>query len=258
MNHEDLLTKQFLITVPAGKRLIAKAVISLKQIQRALESNTIVIVAGTTNSYVAQELLAQLNQTGDFIRDNFFRGITVGPGREIIPGNEGFTGKDVVIEKGTWRRDKGVFDVAAGLNQGDIIVKGANAVSMDRTQAGVLIANPNMGTSAPVLQAVIGRRVGLIIPVGLEKRVCGNIGEIAATLNSPNTLGNRMVSISGTIITELEAIKLLTGADAKLVAAGGVFGAEGGCYVAVTGTSKQLISAEAIIKKIEKEPPFGK
>jgi hypothetical protein len=257
MKNGDLLTKQFLITVPAGKRLIAKAVISLEQITQALENNTIVIISGTTNSYVAEELLRLLRQTGDFIRDNFYRGITVGPGRDIVPRNEGFTGKDVVIEKGKWLKDKIIFDAAPALKQGDIIIKGANAISMDGSEAGILIGNSTIGSCKPILEAVIGKRVELIIPVGLEKRVPGNIGQIAARLNSPSASGLRMVPISGNIITELEAIKQLTGADAQLVAAGGVLGAEGSCLIAVTGTCEQLDKTEALITEIENEPPFG-
>jgi hypothetical protein len=257
MLNNSLVTKQFLLTVPAGKRLIAKAVASLEQIKRALEENTIVIISGTTNSYVAEELLLSTNQLGDFIKDTFYRGITLAPGKKAVTRNEGFSGKDVILEKGKWIKDKAVFDIVADLGPGDIIIKGANAVDEGRNQAGVLVANPSIGTSGPILQAVIGKRVELIIPVGLEKRVYGNIGQIAALLNAPATNGLRMAPISGTIITELEALEQLTGAKAQLFAAGGVIGAEGSVWIALTGTPDQLRVAETIVKDIEKEPPFS-
>ena len=57
------------------------------------------------------------------------------------------------------------------LKKGDIVFKGANAVNIDEEQAGVLLGSDNIGTAGPVLTAVYGRRVSLIVPVGVEKRV---------------------------------------------------------------------------------------
>ena len=247
--------KQFLITIPAGKRLIARAVVALGQIKEALKSHTIVIVSGTTNGYIAEELLAIIGQTDDFSKEMFFRGINVGLG--IMPQKGKYSGTDVVIEKGKWIKEKTIFDVAQSLGQGDIILKGANAIDSERKLAGIQIANPTIGTSGPILQAVIGRRVELIIPVGLEKRVFGSISEIAAKLNEPSSTGLRMLPVSGTVITELEAIKILTGLSAELVAAGGVCGAEGSYWIAVTGKQEQVDAASEIIKSIANEPPFA-
>jgi hypothetical protein len=66
MQDKNFGTIQFPLTVAAGKRLIAKAVASLEQVRFALENNTILILAGTTNGYVAEELLSQTGQSGDF------------------------------------------------------------------------------------------------------------------------------------------------------------------------------------------------
>ncbi len=50
-------TKQYTLTTAAGKRLIAKAIVHIPEIQEALHHRTIVIVSGTTNGYVAEEML---------------------------------------------------------------------------------------------------------------------------------------------------------------------------------------------------------
>ncbi|MGE4353101.1 MAG: hypothetical protein AB7D36_03335, partial [Oscillospiraceae bacterium] len=149
-------------------------------------------------------------------------------------------------------------DAAGSLGSDDVILKGANALDLERKLAGISIGHPALGTSGPILQAAIGRRVQLILPVGLEKRIPGNLAEIAARINGPSASGTRLLPVSGIIVTELEAITLLTGADAELVSAGGVLGAEGSCLIAVTGTEAQLESASAIIDPIVNEPPFGK
>ena len=46
--------KQFVITPAAGKRLIGKAIARHDAVTKALKKNTVVIVAGTTNGYVAR------------------------------------------------------------------------------------------------------------------------------------------------------------------------------------------------------------
>src|SRR5688572_5431877 len=118
MSSDQLKTKQFLITVPAGKRLIAKAVVSLEEIQKALESNTIVIVGGTTNGYVAEELLSLMGQRGDFSKEFFFRGVNLGTGKKINTQGEFYFNMDIVIEKGKWIRGKTIFDVVQDLGLG--------------------------------------------------------------------------------------------------------------------------------------------
>lgn len=69
-------TEMVFLTPAAGKRLIAKAVCALSEVRRALTQQTVVILAGTTNCYVAEEILAVLGQGGVFEGQHFYRGIT--------------------------------------------------------------------------------------------------------------------------------------------------------------------------------------
>ena len=50
--------KQIAITPAAGKRLIGKGMVVHPLLTKALKSNTVVITGGTTNGYVAEEILA--------------------------------------------------------------------------------------------------------------------------------------------------------------------------------------------------------
>lgn len=106
------------------------------------------------------------------------------------------------------------------------------------------------------MQAVIGRKVKLYLPVGLEKRIPGDINQIAEKLNAVNTSGPKMLAVNGEIITELEAIKALTSAETELVANGGVCGAEGSYWIAVSGTQEQIDKADELIKSVKEEPNF--
>ena len=59
---------QFLITPAAGKRLIGLALSVHPAVQASLHSGTLVIVAGTTNGYAAEEILKSLGQEHGFSR----------------------------------------------------------------------------------------------------------------------------------------------------------------------------------------------
>jgi hypothetical protein len=251
---------QINLTPAAGKRLIAKATIEHPAVKKALHGGSIVIVAGTTNGYVAEELLKQLGQGKDFSRNRFFRGITLPPA--IKTGDTGrlldeskFPG-DVVIINGVWQKGKMIFDVIDDLKQGDLIIKGANCVNLSHKQAAILIGHPKGGTIVEALQAVVGRRVRLILPIGLEKRVHEDINAIAALLNDPGSTGARLLPVPGEIITELEAVTLLSGARATLVAGGGVCGAEGSVWIAINGEPAQEEKAKTTLDAAVNEPSF--
>lgn len=252
--------KQFLITPAAGKRLIAKALAENKAITKVLESGTMVIIAGTTNGYIAEEILSKTGQIKDFSRRRFFRGIVLPPGGPVtaaghLKDEKGFPG-DVVIKDGTWHKGLTIFDVVNDLKEGDVVLKGANALNYQDNQAAVYIGDPHGGTICAAIQAVVGRRVQLILPVGMEKRVLRDLNDLAMRLNLPGAQGPRLLPVPGKIFTEIEAIYELTGAKSELVAGGGVGGAEGSIWIAVSGGAKQIQSAEKLIKSISSENPF--
>jgi hypothetical protein len=248
------------ITPAAGKRLIARSIVRHPAIKEALVSGTIVVAAGTTNGYVAEELLAECGDRSGFSRKRFFRGITLPPYQKItdsgrLPDESRFPG-DVIIQKGTYIKGKTIFDVIDDLKEGDIILKGANAVDLLRKQAGVLIGDTKGGTILAAMQAVTGRRVRLILPVGLEKRVTADLNTIANLLNAPGGHGARMLPVPGEVITELEAVTMSTGARAELIAAGGACGAEGAVWLAISGSPEQEEIVKELLAEIRNEPNF--
>jgi len=251
--------KQLLFTPSAGKRLIAKELSQNSAVLSALKNGTLVIVAGTTNGYVAEEILKTLKIEG-FSKSNFFRGLTLPPSGSVtsegrLADESKFPG-DVVITNGEWQKGKTIVDVVDTLKDEDLILKGANAVNIDKKQAAVLIGHPKAGTISFIMQAVAGRRTKLIVPVGLEKRVNSDLYALTEKLNSPEASGYRMYLVPGQVFTEIEAIKQLSGANAELVAAGGICGAEGSYLLAVTGTEAQKNYAEKIWKSVASEPSF--
>jgi hypothetical protein len=254
--------KQFLITPAAGKRLIAKTIAKHPAIVKALRNGTLVIVAGTTNGYVAEEISKIHNITGDFSRKHFFRGLTMTPTKAVtaegrLADESRFPG-DVVIVKGEWQKGKTISDVVDSLKEGDVILKGANALDLEHKQAAILIGHPKAGTIGLALPAVVGRRVKLIIPVGLEKRVGCDLNILAQKMNAPGAGGYRLMPVQGEVFTELDALRALTGAEVELIAAGGVCGAEGACWIAVSGNEDQEEFAKEILESISNEPAFDR
>ena len=255
-----MVIKQFLVTPAAGKRLIAKALVEYPAITEAIESGTVAIIAGTTNGYVAEEILSKIYQQEGFSRKRFFRGIVLPPGGPVtsvrrVKDESGFPG-DVIIKEGIWQKGLTIFDVVDDLKEGDVILKGANALNLPLKQAGIYIGDPFGGTIGSALQAVIGRRVRLILPAGIEKRVYTDLNDLALRLNVPGAQGSRLLPVPGEIFTEIEAISLLTGAKAELVAGGGVSGAEGSVWFAVSGKEEQIKSAENLLNSVAREPFF--
>ena len=242
--------RQYCVTTAMGKRLIAKALAVHPDIKQVLEKGTLAIIAGTTNGYVAEEILLSVGQAEGFSRAGFRRGVTVAPGAKAAKVD--FPG-DVVIVDGQWQQGKTIIDVAGDLREGDVVLKGANAFDADGYPA-VQIGHPQGGTVMAAMAAVIGRRVRLIVPVGLEKRVLEDVDVLAQRCNAPGGKGPRLLPIPGEIFTELDGIKLLTGAEACLLAGGGTYGAEGAGWLGITGTEEQIEAAAELIKAVADEP----
>lgn len=252
--------RQCMLTPAAGKRLIGKGMAAHPAVTGALSGGTIVIIAGTTNGCVAEEILTVAGKPHSFSKKRFFRGITLPPAHRTteqgrLPDESRFPG-DVVIKDGVCQMGKTIYDVVDELKEGDIIIKGANALDMAHRRSAILIGNPSGGAIAAIMPAVIGKRVRLILPVGLEKRIDGDLDNIAARLNAPGARGMRLMPVPGEVFTEIEAIGLLAGVTAELVAAGGVGGAEGGIWLAVSGTPQQEENAENILQSVAGEPAF--
>ena len=110
--------KQIVLTPSMGKRLIGKGMVAHPSIQRVLQHGRLVIVAGSTNGYVAEEVLRAINQVEGFSRVGFRRGITTA--HTANPPKLDFPG-DVVIRDGAWQKGLTVQDMAEELVTGDVV-----------------------------------------------------------------------------------------------------------------------------------------
>ncbi len=237
------------LTPNRSKRLIAKGVAALPQIKKALASGTIVVTLGTTNAFVAQELLGRPIDRGafaaGFIDDRFNLNARRGEQGEIVLRD----GEPVEVEPA---------DLLESLGAGDVIVKGANALDPWGT-AGVLMASKTGGTVGRYAAPALARGVDLVIPVGLSKTIHTPIGELARELGAGRValsmgLACGIYPLVGRIVTEIDALELLFAVTATQITNGGVGPGEGAVSLLIEGEEEPVRRAFDLVASLPNEP----
>jgi hypothetical protein len=251
---DDPTSYSFSLTVAEGKRLIAKGVVAMPAVQKALRDGLVVVTKGSTNAYLVEELTGEPMQKGAYVL-----GRTVPAQADTAAAFEGSL-PILVLEQG--RRVGWSLEEAMGrVRCGDVVVKGANALNYEAGVAGLLVGHPQGGTIATIIGPAYGTGLHMVIPVGLEKEIAADIRELAALINrEPEVSRSGMPSlwpIEGEIVTELEAIELLTGCEAHQISAGGLCGAEGASWFAAWGTEEEIAACKELVQGILGEPAFG-
>jgi len=247
-----IVQAQAILTVSESKRLIAKAVKEMPIVKDALADGTVIIIKGTTNRYVAEEITGKKIEKAAFVRGRIEpeKGGKRLPEVKVLP--------DVVLEKGKIV-DIPLADAVKKLKPGDVVIKGANALDYKNKLAAVNIGDPSGGTTGISLPYVVARKAYLVIPVGLEKLVAEDIVDLTLKMREPVETLNGLQSmflLTGEIVTELEAINILTGATAFQCSAGGIGGAEGSVWLVFRGTKEQVTKALDLVHSIQGEPPY--
>lgn len=254
-----------ILTVSESKRLIGKAVAQMPIVKNALANGLVIVIKGTTNAYVAEEIAGGKANHAAFVTGR----IEPEKGTKYLPKTKPVN--HLILEKGKVL-DISLEEAAKKLKAGDVVIKGANALDYKNKMAAVNILHPESGTTGITMPMVVARKVHLVIPIGLEKLVTGDMVELTLKMREPmETLpapagsskaffpGYNVPSmwlLTGEIVTELEAIQLLTGATAFQASAGGVSGAEGGVWLVFRGTRDQVKKAMELVRSIQGEPPY--
>ncbi|HHY27567.1 MAG TPA: hypothetical protein GX523_12670 [Desulfitobacterium dehalogenans] len=245
---------QFTLTSSESKRLIAKGVMALPTIQKALKSHTVILAGGTTNGFLAEELL---NETIEE-KTRYTLGM-------IADGKTGESKEEnrihpFIISKGK-ALDKSVHwkEYLPQLEPGDVFIKGGNA--LDSTGlAAVLVSNSMAGTIGAASGPLYARGVQLVVPIGLEKLIpdVREAVEFMASAPADTALGAKvgLVPILGaTVVTEITALETLYDVTAKCIGAGGVSGSEGAVTLVIDGEASEVERALSHIQSFKGEPP---
>lgn len=249
------------LTPSESKRLIAKGVAAMPEIENAIDSGIIVFGRGTTNTYVAEEILTRTENKAAFDakvlnKAEYSRGIITNG--ELIVNQRRGTGNDFVLKAGKiW--DISPRDIMAQFTRDDVFLKGASAVDA-WGEAGVLAAGADGGTIGYAMMPMIARDANLIVPVGLEKMVPSVEDAVSVTgcfnyKYSTGTPCSLIPIVKGKVVTEIQALGILFGVDATMVGGGGIGGSEGSVVLVIEGGEADVDKAFALIKSIKGEKP---
>ena len=239
------------LTVAESKRLIAKGIANHPQVKALLKKGTIVITNGTTNTYLAEELVGLSEPRGSFVTGH------ITP-RDKGSISDGFTRMGYITIMDGKRVELLSEEAMQKVQKGDIIFKGANLLNYEKRQAGVDIGGESGGT----MRFIRETEGHVIVPVGLEKETFGDLSAYEKLFeNRPEQLTPVprvwLHLEEAEIFTEIEAIKTIAAVNVVPFAMGGVAGCEGGVSLAIYGTKEEVQKALDFIATIQ-EPPFVK
>lgn len=241
------------LTVSEGKRLIAKGIMAMPSVKEKLEKGMIIVTKGTTNTYIAEELLNKSVEHGSFVIGHF------APEGQTPVNAEKKQMKEVVIKDGKVI-DVGYDEALKMLEPGDIVMKRGNLLNYSMKQAAVCIGAPNGGTTYKLLPYVGEGKAELIIPIGLEKETTANLEDLEKTLNAGNERLNSVPRLylfrTGMVFTEIEAIRQFADVKVFPYGVGGVAGREGGVSLVISGKETEVNKVLELVKTIQGERPF--
>ena len=250
-----------------SKKLIAKALAEMDEVKRARDHGVVVMHPSSSTLFLVEELLGRTPESevwmcgaitpraacGD---DAVKVWMTTHPEARGKGGPEAFP-FSWVFEKGRLSQGETLASLFGRMGPDDVYVKGVNAID-PQGKAGVLIGNDvEGGTIGKVLAAQRQKGFTVICPVGLEKLIPISIEEAVAAakdrLNLTYAMGARcsLLPCQGKVVTELVAIRVLSGATATPIGAGGVDGAEGAITLVISGLDYQVQKAIEFIEDVK-------
>ena len=241
------------LTVSESKRLIAKGFCNIPEVQERLKKGMIILTRGTTNTYIAEELVGLKAPHGSFLTGHFVPQGTKALNKGVAPTEE------IILIDGKQTNMK-YTEALKRLQEGDIVVKGGNLLNYHKKQAAVCIGAPDGGTTYRFLPYVGKGKAQLIIPIGLEKETSGNLSQYEQVLALPHEKLTFLPKIhlfqTVRIFTEIEALKQIANVKVLPFGVGGVAGREGGISLAVIGTKGDVDKILQFIQTIQGERRF--
>jgi len=246
-------TRALVVLNPSeSRRLVAKATVSLPEVQHAFKHGIIIIGRGVTNAFVTEELLGvSIEPKADQAVGMVCGGITTGnSGPPPCPHH--------VIKQGQIVEQADSKVEILNFGPEDVFIKGANAIDSEGN-AGIFASSQVSGTIGMAWPVVTARGSHLIMPVGLEKLIpsvieaarCTGIYAYKYSMGLPAKLAPVVL---GEVVTEIQALAVLAGVKATHVGSGGVGGSEGAVVLTIEGPDPAVEKAFGIVKSIKGEP----
>ena len=243
----------FSLTPSESRRLIARGVAQMDLVKTALERAYVIIVGGTTNGFVAQELTGLDVDPQAFTAGTSTRGVLC-----VTPADKRDDRIPIVLYKGEIVQ-KTPVEAFEDFHLETVVIKGGNAVDTEGN-VGVITSGFDGGTVSATIGYMTSTGMQYVFPVGLEKLV-PSVPEAAKWCGSKTfdyTMGAPfgMYCIStGNVFTEIQALETFANVEAKLIAAGGIGGSQGAVIIAVRGEEAAVKKANEAVEAVKGEPP---
>ncbi|SKC70286.1 AroM family protein [Maledivibacter halophilus] len=242
---------QFTLLVEESKQLIALGTMKHPKLKGAYEKGKIVLKGGTTVSRISEFMLnTPLRICGRITQ----RGTVSSLSDSRKPHT-------ILVENGKWRNiDEEVAEVMKELSSDDLIVCGANAFDSNG-KAALMAGSPGGGNIGQSLSSWYTEGIPVLIPVGIEKMIPGNLDEI---INRSGRKGKDVSTgmavglfpISGELIREIEAIKYLANVECQAVGSGGLNEANGSVTLEVWGRDEEVNKILEAVMEIKNERKY--
>lgn len=255
------------VLVPAeSKKLIAQAVARMQVVKRALEEKKMIVIHPSSSTYfLVEELTGKKPRTDYWICGSITpKGMCQEMGTlsltpfhqpDSIKLDPGTFPYSWVIKGGDFFSGEKLSSLLERMGPEDVYVKGVNAVDSERN-VGVLVGHKiGAGTIGRVIAAHKKKAFQMIFVAGLEKLIPIPVLQAAKEANRRHCeYGMGMVTglvpcRGGTTVTEIEAIEILSGAQAVPIAGGGVGGAEGAITLMIKGEKEQVKRAIEYVER---------
>jgi hypothetical protein len=251
---------QVVLTPAESKKLIAKAVAKLDVVKQAASDGLIVLHPSSSTYFIYEELTGMKPMTNHWVCGVVApRGMCVEmamalggqspPGTEYDPGELGGLW---AIKKGKKIAEDTTSRLMEQMTAGDVYIKGVNALD---NQGNVGILCGERGALGVIMSAWKKKKFTLVFPVGLEKLIPISIHQAAIEAKQAKyeygmgLPAGLFPCPSGQTITEIDAVKILSGAIAVPIASGGLGGAEGAITLIIKGSNEQVSGAIEFIEQ---------
>ena len=238
-----------------SKRLIGRAVAHLPEVQHTLAEAQILIAHGSTNVFVAEEVLGYCPERDKYASCQVINGtLCQTESSEKPPILRLLKGKPMPPVPS-------MDETLAGWDDSCVFIKGANAVDPE-FNAAIFNAHPGAGTIGFAFGKICGMGIPLIVPVGLEKLIPSvkqastQLGHARVDYFNGQKIG-MLPLINAKVITEIQAFEILYGLPAVHVGGGGVSGSEGTVVLTVNGEDAVVEQAIEEFNTIKGEPPLA-
>jgi hypothetical protein len=251
---------QVVLTPAESKKLIAKSIAELDVVKRAVAEGMIVLHPSSSTYFIVEELTGRKPATNHWVCGVVApRGMCVemamSAGGQSPQNNEydpGDLGGLWAIHQGKMISEDRTARLMERMTSADVYIKGVNALD---AQGNVGILCGERGALGIIFSAWKKKKFNLVFPAGLEKLIPIPIHQAAMEAKQARYEYGMGLPAGlypcpqGITITEIDAVKILSGAAAIPIASGGLGGAEGAAILVIKGTGAQVRKAIRYIEQ---------